>query len=104
MPAALAHEASPPTYADARGAPAQARCNRGTFLTTASQSIVVPIRRHLCTPRLSLRLLRPQDRDVVLEALLESRESLIRWVPDIGHRHTVEDVALGLEILDAAHR
>jgi len=57
----------------------------------------------LRTPRLDLRLLSADDADGVLEALVESRESLMRWVPDIGRRQTADEVRLGLDLLDRAH-
>jgi RimJ/RimL family protein N-acetyltransferase len=49
-----------------------------------------------------LRPYRLDDAATVFAAIEETRASLERWVPDIGHRRSVADVRSGLAFLSAA--
>jgi RimJ/RimL family protein N-acetyltransferase len=54
--------------------------------------------------RVVLRSYRIEDAEVVWEALEESRDSLIRWTPDLGRLRTEDDVRAGLTNLTSVQR
>jgi RimJ/RimL family protein N-acetyltransferase len=54
--------------------------------------------------RVVLRSYTIDDAEVVWEAVEESRDSLIRWTPDIGRLRTADDVRAGLSNLTSVRR